>query len=69
MTIFFALLLIAAVGAWLLRPPTHRQSDNPIEDRRELDAAQEEVRDLDSFATPEDAQDDLPDWGPGAPRS
>ncbi len=69
MTIFFALLLIAAVGAWLLRPPTHRQSDNPIEDPRELEAAQEEVRDLDSFATPEDAQDDLPDWGPGAPRS
>ena len=69
MTIFFALLLIAAVGAWLLRPPTHRQSNNPIEDPHELESAQEEVRDLDSFASPEDAQDDLPDWGPGAPRS
>ena len=68
MTVFFALLLIAAVGAWLLRPPTHRQSDNPIEDRHELDAAEEEIRELDASATPEDARDELPDWGPGAPR-
>jgi hypothetical protein len=68
-TFFFLLLLVAAVGAWLLRPPTHRPSANPIEDVDELSEAEEEVRDLDAFATPEDAKDDLPDWGPGTPKS
>ena len=69
MTFFFLLLLVAAVGAWLLRPPTHRQSANPIEDPDELEEAEEEVRDLDAFTSPEDAKDDLPDWGPGTPKS
>jgi hypothetical protein len=68
MTTFLFLLLLAAVAAWLLRPPTHRQSENPIEDPDELAEAEEEVQDLDTFATPEEAQEDLPDWGPGAPR-
>ncbi len=31
-------------------------------------AAEQEVRDLDALGTPEDADDELPDWGPGAPR-
>ena len=31
-------------------------------------AAEQEVRDLDVFTTPEDADDELPDWGPGAPK-
>lgn len=69
MTLFIILLLVAAVGAWLLRPPTHRQSETPIEDREELEAAEKEVQDLDAFATPEDAEEDLSDWGPGAPRT
>ncbi len=31
-------------------------------------AAEQEVRDLDALATPEDADDELTDWGPGAPK-
>lgn len=34
----------------------------------ELAKAEEEVRDLDVMATPEDATQALPDWGPGVPR-
>ena len=69
MTYLALLLLVAAVGAWLLRPRTHRQSENPIEDPDELEEAEDEVRDLDAFTTPEEAQEDLPDWGPGTPKS
>lgn len=69
MTYFALLLLVAAVAAWLLRLPTHRQSENPIEDPDELEEAEDEVRDLDAFTTPEEAQEDLPDWGPGTPKS
>ncbi len=36
-------------------------STAPIEDPDELEEAETEVRDLGTFATPEDAQDDLPD--------
>jgi len=68
MTVLALLLLFAAIGAWLLRRPTHRQSPSPIEDPDELEEAEAEVRDLDAFTTPEEAQEDLPDWGPGAPR-
>jgi hypothetical protein len=68
MTLFFLLLLIAAIGAWLLRSPKHQRSENPIEDPDELEEAEDEVRDLDAFTTPEEAQEDLPDWGPGSPK-
>ena len=34
----------------------------------ELADADEEVRDLDVLTNPEDAEQHLPDWGPGAPR-
>ena len=43
MTTFVLVLLVAAVVAWLLRPPTHRQADNPIEDPDELEAAEAEL--------------------------
>ena len=38
------------------------------EEEAELAQAEEEVRDLDISATPEDAAEVLPDWGPGVPR-
>jgi hypothetical protein len=38
------------------------------EDEEELAQAEEEVRDLNISATPEDAAEVLPDWGPGVPR-
>lgn len=39
-----------------------------VDEREELTEAEDEVRDLDALATPEDATQELPDWGPGAPR-
>lgn len=38
------------------------------EEGDELAQAEEEVRDLDVMTTPEGAEQQLPDWGPGAPR-
>ena len=59
-------LLLLGVGVWLTRrsgaPPPASPDDI---DRDELDAAEREVRDLDVLASPEEADDALPDWGPG----
>ena len=41
---------------------------NRCDDEETLADAEEEVRDLDVMATPEDATQALPDWGPGVPR-
>jgi hypothetical protein len=41
---------------------------DPNIDFDELQEAEEEVQDLDAFATPEEADEQLPDWGPGAPK-
>ncbi|KPK06606.1 MAG: hypothetical protein AMS20_04315 [Gemmatimonas sp. SG8_28] len=70
-TVLLALLVIGAV-IWVVR----RMRDDGSSDRSEeedvdrdvLEAAEREVRDLDAFSAPEDAEDELPDWGPGAPR-
>ncbi len=71
-TAFFVVLLGAAVLAWLFRPPSRRRAvEDPVfgdRDEAELAAAEREVQSLDALATPDDAEDDLPDWGPGAPR-
>jgi len=63
---------LALVGAmlWVVRART-RERPGPDDERdawedKELRDAEEEVRNLDAFATPEDADDQLPDWGPGA---
>ena len=39
------------------------------DDREILDEAEEEVRGLDMFTSPGEADEDLPDWGPGAPKT
>lgn len=70
MTLPILLLVLAAILVWLFgwagrRRPSEVATDDDI-DREELEAADEELRDLDSFATPDDAEE-LPDWGPGAP--
>ena len=65
------LLLCVAVLGWLLRRPRHADVDLD-EDEIDYDAlaeAEEEVRDLETFLSPEDADDALPDWGPGAPKA
>jgi len=71
-TLFLALLVIGAVF-WVSRLVRRaggrgRTPDGDV-DHEVLEAAEHEVRDLDAFTAPDDAEDELPDWGPGAPRS
>ncbi len=64
--------VLAGVLLWLLLAPpsTGRGRGRMAESRldEETVAAEQEVRDLDALATPEDADDELTDWGPGAPK-
>ncbi len=57
----------AGVLLWLVLVPIgrRRNASRPIDE--ETLAAEEEVQDLDAFTTPEDADDELTDWGPGVP--
>ena len=63
-------VLIAVLGGlllWLvLASASRRQTAGRPIDEETLNAEQE-VRDLDAFTTPEDADDELTDWGPGVP--
>ena len=75
MSLFVVLLVAALILAWLIFAPGRRahveqliEEVNRSDDEEELAQAQEEVRDLDVMATPEDATQALPDWGPGVPR-
>lgn len=60
-------LIVAGAVLWLARRQPRRTRD-AVEDPDLLREAEDEVRDLNAFATPEDAEDDLPDWGPGVPK-
>lgn len=60
------LLVIAGGLLWLLHTPRRSTPDPDARDEDVLDEAEGEVRDLDAMASPEDAKDALPDWGPGA---
>jgi hypothetical protein len=66
----FVLVLVAAVLVWLVAPGTrkHRapQDVEPV-DQEELEAAEQDVRDLDIHQRPEDGFEG-DDWGPGASR-
>lgn len=66
------LLLVVAVLAWLLGITPGRArpeaDDANAADPDDLAAAEDDVAQLDAFATPEDAEEELPDWGPGAPK-
>jgi len=55
---------------WLLVPTARRDQNLALreDDPEELEAAEEEMRELDVFTTPDEADDHLPDWGPGAPK-
>jgi hypothetical protein len=75
MSLFVVLLVAALTLAWLIFAPGRRahveqliEEVNRSDDEEELAKAEEEVRDLDVMATPEDATQALPDWGPGVPR-
>jgi hypothetical protein len=66
-TLIFALLVLAAGIVWLARRPSTPATDADARDPELLDDAEAEVRSLDAMASPEDAADRLPDWGPGVP--
>jgi gas vesicle protein len=60
--------LLAAMAWLLVAPKRMRGYRAEVVDPERLEAAEEEVRDLDVFTSPDDADDELPDWGPGAPK-
>lgn len=60
------LFVLAAVLTWLIVSP--RRAGQRDGEGEELEAAEQEVRDLGAFKSPDDADDELPDWGPGAPK-
>ncbi|MEE8115727.1 MAG: hypothetical protein V3T28_01360 [Gemmatimonadales bacterium] len=65
------LLALAGAFVWLMGRSRHgsrRHAGDTIE-RDVLEEAEREVRDLDAMTSPDDADQELPDWGPGAPRS
>ena len=59
--------VFAGVLLWLVLAPTSRRrtAGRPVDE--ETLNAEQEVQDLDAFTTPEDADDELTDWGPGVP--
>lgn len=65
--LMLAVLLVIPRAATKSRPPSHATSEAGIEEE-ELARAEEELSELDALATPEDAADAIPDWGPGAPK-
>jgi hypothetical protein len=70
--VWIGITALALVGAmlWIVRARGREHGSGRDErdawEEKELRDAEEEVRDLDTFATPDDADDQLPDWGPGA---
>ena len=68
MWVAIGLLALAGGLGWFFGHRRHRAVDPDDFDRDELERAEREVRDLDPSVSPDDADDQLPDWGPGAPR-
>lgn len=70
LSLLLILAVLAAALAWLLGGRRRRASGEASDeiDRETLEEAESELEDLDAFATPDDADDELPDWGPGAPK-
>ena len=76
MTLLALIMVVVLVLAVLLIVPRRKTnaavrngSDTAgIADADELARAENELAGLDAMATPNDAAEDLPDWGPGAPK-
>lgn len=66
------LVLVLALSLLLVVPrgvsPGHRSRGTEDVDEELLEQAEAELENLSSSATPDDADDELPDWGPGAPK-
>ncbi len=72
MSLLIILLALLAILYWFVRRPTgHRRPDprrgGDVDDET-LAEAEDEVRDVDPLASPEEAEEELRDWGPGAPK-
>lgn len=72
MTGIFIVLLVIALLAWLIAPGARKAAppDDEVEpvDEAELEAAEQEVKDLDLNQRPEDGFEG-DDWGPGTAKS
>jgi hypothetical protein len=60
-------LVLAGGLLWLITLPSRSAPNPDTRDQDVLDQAEAEVRDLGAMASPDDADDALPDWGPGTP--
>ena len=62
--------VLAGVLLFLLLAPPSSARRRTVESRldEETVASEQEMRDLDALTTPENADGELPDWGPGAPK-
>jgi hypothetical protein len=71
-SLFVILPLLVAALVWLIARPRRSgaapRPEHPAIDQDVLDEAEQEVQELDALTRPEDADDHLPDWGPGAPK-
>lgn len=69
-TLLVAASAVTALVVWLVRRPRHpgpRLVGHDGIDRQELEAAEQEVRELDGGRTPDDGFEG-DDWGPGSAR-
>ena len=65
------LLVLAAALVWLFAGGKARGSSrhgSPDVDEETLERAERELQELDADVTPEAADEELDDWGPGAPK-
>jgi hypothetical protein len=76
MTLLAVIMVVVLVLAVFLIVPRRKTSaafrngthTAVVGDADELARAEKELAELDAMATPNDAVEDLPDWGPGAPK-
>ncbi len=68
------LAVLLAALTWFLRRPTDQVPEDPSPnddddiDYDVLGGAEAELQDLDVQTSPDEAEGELPDWGPGAPK-
>ncbi len=68
LVLFLIVVLILAVLLVIPRRPSATSQSSAVGDEEELTRAEEDLADMDAMITPEEALEELPDWGPGAPK-